>query len=129
MVRSQSSGAASGKANPQPSAAASAARSGLTSTSVTSVPGSRAQSQPVSAPTVPAPTTAIRSPAEAPESHRMLSAVSMFAASTARPAGSPRGSGTAIAAGAANRSWCGCSTKTSRPASSAGPSTTRPTAA
>ena len=42
----------------------------------------------------------------------------MLAASTARPAGTPFGSGTAMAAGAANRSWCGCSTKTSRPSSS-----------
>ena len=37
----------------------------------------------------PAPTTAIRSQATAPASQTMLSAVSMFAASTARPGGTP----------------------------------------
>ena len=51
-------------------------------------------------PTMPAPTIMMRSPAPAPESHSPLRAVSMFAASTARRAGTPSGSGRTIAAGA-----------------------------
>ena len=53
-------GAASGVAKLSPSAAASAARAGSMSTSVTSAPSIRAQRYPTSAPTTPAPTTAIR---------------------------------------------------------------------
>jgi len=62
MTRSQSSGAASGSAKPSPSFAARSRRAGAISTSVTSVPGRRAASRAASAPTVPAPTTAMRSP-------------------------------------------------------------------
>ena len=101
ITRSQSSGRRRvRRSEAQPSAAASAARSGFTSTSVTSAPGSRAQSQAASA-----PDHARRRPprsgrtASAPASQTTFSAVSMLAARTARPGGTPSGSGTAIAAG------------------------------
>ena len=56
---SQSGGAAAGAAKPAPSACAISARDATTSTTVTRVPGSRAQSRATSSPTTPPPTTAM----------------------------------------------------------------------
>ena len=61
-------------------------------------------------------------------SHMMLSAVSMFAASTARWSGTASGTGMHIAAGARNRSWCGCRTKTRRRSKGSGPASATPMA-
>ena len=54
---------------------------------------------PPAGPSTPAPTTAIRSAGPGAPSQMALSAVSMLAASTARSAGSPSGSGTIFSAG------------------------------
>ena len=83
-----------------PSVRASAARAGSMSMSVTSAPGIRPQRKATSAPTTPAPTTAMRSGrARARASQIALSAVSMLAASTARGGGMSSGTGTTASAG------------------------------
>jgi hypothetical protein len=125
---SQSPGALSGAAKATPSAFATAARLSTGSTSVTSAPGSRPQSAAMRQPTTPPPKMAMRSPGPAPESQSAFSAVSMLAASTARRGGTPSGTRVSAEAGATMRSWCGCRMKTVRPRSSAGPSSTTPTA-
>ena len=91
---SASAGACSGRANRAPRDSTIGRRLSSTSTAVTSAPGSRAASDATSSPTTPAPTTTMRSPGPAPLSHRALSAVSMLAASVARRAGTPSGTGT-----------------------------------
>ena len=68
-----------------------AARDGSMSTTVTDVPGSRAQSRATSSPSTPAPTTAMRPAGPGAASHVALSAVSMLAASAARSGGRPSG--------------------------------------
>ena len=62
-----SPGASSGWAKPTPSAAATAARPGSTSTSVTSTPGDPGEQPGHAHPTMPAPTTATRSPTSGPQ--------------------------------------------------------------
>ena len=84
-----------------------AARAGLMSTTVTCVPGILAHSRATSRPSTPAPTTAIRSAGPGAPSHTALSAVSMLAASTARSAGSPSGSGRIFSTARLNTVWCG----------------------
>ena len=91
ITRSASGRAAPGAAKPTPSARATAARAGFVSISSTSQPGMRPASQATRQPSAPAPTTAIRSPSRGSASHRPLIAVSRFAASTARSAGTSSG--------------------------------------
>jgi hypothetical protein len=88
-----------GAAKATPRARATAARAGSVSASVTSAPGSLARSQATKQPTTPPPTTWARSPGLAAASQTAFSAVSMFAASTARPGGTPSGSGITAARG------------------------------
>ena len=104
-------GARSGR----PRASAMAARAGLMSISSTRAPGTRAASHAVRQPTTPAPMTAMRPPTGGRASHRMLTAVSMLAASAARSVGTASGIGATASAGTTNRSWCGCRQKTRRP--------------
>ena len=80
-----------GAAKRTPSERAMALREGLVSTSSTSQPGICAAIHATRQPTVPAPTTAIRSPMCGRASHMPLIAVSTFAASTARCGGTPSG--------------------------------------
>ena len=80
-------------------------------------------------PTVPAPTTATRWPGRMVASHTPFSAVSMFAASTARRAGTSSGTTCTASAGTTKRVWCGYREKTMRPISAGGPCSTRPTLA
>ena len=100
---SASRGAAAGRAKRSPSASATARRDGSTSTSVTSAPGRRAASQPVSRPMTPPPTITILSAGPEPASQWALSAVSILAASTARRGGTVSGTGTRQARGATKR--------------------------
>ena len=58
-------------------------------------------------PTIPPPTTAIRSPTSGAASHRAFTAVSTVPASTARSAGTPSGTGVTALAGTTYRVWCG----------------------
>ena len=76
-----------GVAKPRRSARASSARAGSMSISVTVAPSTRAQRNPTSAPTTPAPTTAMRPDGPGAASQVALSAVSTLAASTARDSG------------------------------------------
>ena len=62
---------------------------GSTSTRVTSTPGIRARSRATQQPTMPAPTTATRSPSSGPASQSALTAVSTVPPSTARAAWHP----------------------------------------
>ena len=66
-------------------------------------------------PTMPAPTTATRSPTSGAASHRALTAVSTVPASTARSAGTPSGTTTTASAGTTYLVWWGWRQKTSRP--------------
>ena len=75
-TRSHPPAASSGRAKPAPSAAATSARDASTSTSVTSTAGNRASRRATQQPTIPAPTTATRSPTSGGASHRALTAVS-----------------------------------------------------
>src|SRR5215213_6398688 len=97
-MKSQSVGADAGLANFRPNDRASASRAGSMSMRVTSAPSICAQRNPASAPTTPAPTTAIRldGPGAPPQaaSQVALSAVSTLAASAARGSGTSAGNGT-----------------------------------
>src|SRR5919198_2695754 len=126
-TRSQPPAASSGSAKPAPSAAATSARAGSTSTSVTSTAGNRASRRATQQPTMPAPTTATRSPTRGPASHRALTAVSTVPASTARAGGTSSGTTVTAPAGTTYAVWCGYRQKTVRPRSSGGPSSTAPT--
>ena len=119
MTRSASLPAGGSTANARPSARAAVSRAGLTSTTVTAAAGACRQSQAASRPTTPAPITTIRSPGPGRASQTTFTAVSMLAASTARVAGTPSGTGVTAAAGMRYRSWCGCRQNTVRPASPA----------
>jgi hypothetical protein len=79
-------------------------------------------------PTIPAPTTAIRSPTSGAASHSAFTAVSTVPARTARVAGTSSGTGVTDVAGTTKRVWWGYRQNTVRPASSAGPCSTIPTA-
>ena len=83
--------ASSGSAKSTPSAAATSARPASTSTSVTRTAGNRLSRRATQQPTMPAPTTATRSPISGAASHRALTAVSTVPASTARAGGTPSG--------------------------------------
>ena len=74
---------------------------------VTSAPGTRAHRNPTSAPTTPAPTTAIGPDGIGSASQIAFSAVSMFAAITPREIGTSFGTGTAASAGTSKTVWCG----------------------
>ena len=126
-TRSRSPGAAEGAENPTPRAAATDAREGSTSTSVTVVPGMPASSRATQHPTMPAPTTATRSPRSGRASHSALTAVSTVPASTARRGGTPSGTTVTAVAGTTYDVWCGCRQNTVRPTRSAGPRSTTPT--
>ena len=126
-TRSRSPRAAWGRTWATPSAAATVARPGSTSTSSTSAPGIRAASHATRRPTAPPPTTAMRAPTAGAPSQRTFTAVSALAASAARPVGTSSGSGTTAVAGTTKRVWCGCRQKTRRPTRSGGPDATRPT--
>src|SRR5436853_7127194 len=78
-------------ANRTPSAHATSARFALTSTSSTSQPALRLAKYAARHPTVPAPMTTMRLPAAGSASHTTLTAVALFAARTARDAGTPSG--------------------------------------
>ena len=77
--------------NPTPSAAATSARPASMSTSVTCTPGTAASRRATQQPTMPAPTTAIRSPMSGAASHNAFTAVSTVPASTRGPGGRIRG--------------------------------------
>src|SRR3954447_25202143 len=126
-TRSHAPAACSGRAKPAPSAAATSARDGSTSTSVTSIPGNRASRRATQQPTIPAPTTATRSPTSGAASHRALTAVSTVPASTARAGGTSSGTTLTAPAGTTYAVWCGYRQKTVRPRSSGGPCSTAPT--
>src|SRR5919204_3342427 len=126
-TRSHPPGASSGPAKGAPSAAATSARDASTSTSVTSTAGNRASRRATQQPTIPAPTTATRSPTSAGASHRALTAVSTVPASTARAGGTSSGTTVTARAGTTYAVWCGYRQKTVRPRSSGGPSSTAPT--
>jgi hypothetical protein len=117
------------RTEPQPSASAAPARDGSRSHTARSRPGTHPSKAAASSPTTPAPTTSARSPTNGRASHRMFTAVSAFAASTARRSGTASGTGMHMEAGATKRSWWGCRQKTRRPSSPAGPASTTPTAA
>ena len=82
-----------GKAG-RPGPRRAAARLSSMSTAVTSRARQPRRQRGTSSPTTPAPTTTMRSPGPAPPSHSALSAVSILAASVARRAGTPSGTGT-----------------------------------
>ncbi|MDT4874907.1 hypothetical protein FQZ97_1102410 [compost metagenome] len=103
------------------------ARLASVSITCTSHPGSRAASHATSRPSVPPPTTAMRSPRRGAASHNALMAVSRLAASTARAAGTPLGKGTTAWAGTWYTVWCGYRQNTVRPSKPAGPASTTPT--
>ena len=126
-TRSAPGKAASGKAKLAPNAVARAARPGSVSINCTLQPGTRAASQATSRPSVPPPTTATRSPTRGAASQSALIAVSSMAASTARLAGTPGGSGSTASAGTWYKVWCGYRQNTVRPSNSAGPCSTWPT--
>ena len=94
---------------------------------MTSTAGKRASSRATQHPTIPAPTTATRSPTSGAASHNALTAVSTVPASTARDNGTPSGTTVTAPAGTTYAVWCGYRQKTVRPRSSAGPSSTAPT--
>ena len=96
-------------------------RAGSTSTSWTRTPGMRASSAATQQPTIPPPTTAIRSPTSGAASHRALTAVSTVPASTARAAGTASGTTVTAPAGTTYRVRCGARQNTVRPTSPAGP--------
>lgn len=75
------------------------ARRSSASTSCTRTAGNRASTAATEAPTIPAPTTAIRSPSRGAASHAAFTAVSTVPASTARGAGTPSGTGVTALAG------------------------------
>ena len=126
-TRSHPPAASSGRAKPAPSAAATSARDASTSTSVTSTAGKRASRRATQQPTIPAPTTATRSPISGAASHRALTAVSTVPASTARAGGTSSGTRVTAPAGTTYAVWCGNRQKTVRPRSSGGPCSTAPT--
>jgi hypothetical protein len=103
------------------------ARAGSASTSCTRAPGKVASTPATEQPTMPPPTTAIRSPIRGVASQRALTAVSTVPASTARAAGTPSGTTVTAVAGTTYRVWCGCRQNTVRPDSSGGPCSTTPT--
>ena len=105
----------SGRAKPTPSRAATSARVGSTSTSVTRHPGIPASRRATQQPTIPAPTTATRSPTRGAASQSALTAVSTVPASTARLAGTSSGTTTTDSTGTTYAVWCGCRQKTVRP--------------
>src|SRR4029077_5692116 len=98
-TRSHSPAASCGRAKEAPRAAATPARDGSTSTSVTSTAGNRASRRATQQPTIPAPTTATRSPTSGGASHRALTAVSTVPPSTARAGGTPSGTTVTAPAG------------------------------
>ena len=98
-TRSRAPAASSGGAKWTPSPAATSARAGCTSTSVTSAPGIRERRRATQQPTIPAPTTAIRSPTSGAASQAALMAVSTVPASTARAGGTSSGTTTTDRAG------------------------------
>src|SRR6185436_14244418 len=102
----------SGSANAAPRASATAARDGSTSTKVTSTAGNRASRRATQQPTIPAPTTATRSPTSGAASHNALTAVSTVPASTARDSGTPSGTTVTAPAGTTYAVWCGYRQKT-----------------
>ena len=111
-TRSQSAGAASRRGEGRRRGRPRSRRArGSMSTSVTSAPGSSAHSHAHQEPTTPPPTTAMRSAGPGAASHTALSAVSMLAASTARAAGTPVGSGAAASAGTIERGLMGMERK------------------
>src|SRR3954447_6589090 len=126
-TRSRPPAAAAGCAKPAPSARATSAREASTSTSVTSTPGKRASRRATQQPTIPAPTTATRSPTSGGASHNAFTAVSTVPASTARAGGTPSGTTVTAPAGTTYAVWCGYRQKTVRPRSSGGPCSTAPT--
>ena len=115
-ISSWSAGALAGRAKRAPNWVARRALAGSMSIRVTMAAGMRARSEAVSRPTIPAPTTRMRSPARGAASQAMLSAVSMLAARVARWVGTAAGTGMHMAAGALNAVWCGCRTKKRWPA-------------
>ena len=115
-----------GQGEVHPSAAATSARVGSTSTSVTGRRGSRVSSRARQQPTVPAPTTATRSPTSGAASQSALTAVSTMPASTARGTGTSSGTTVTADAGTTYAVWCGCRQNTVRPRRCAGPSSTTP---
>ena len=110
--------------------AATSARAGLTSTSSTSQPGHPAGQPATRQPTVPPPTTATRSPTCGRASHSPLTAVSRFAASTARRRRHViRHDVTRPAPARRSASDADTARRPCRPRSAAGPSSTPPTLA
>ena len=126
-TRSHPPAASSGCAKAAPSAAATSARERSTSTSVTSTAGNRASRRATQQPTIPAPTTATRSPISGGASHKALTAVSTVPASTARAGGTSSGTTVTAPAGTTYAVWWGYRQKTVRPRSSGGPCSTAPT--
>ena len=126
-TRSHPPAASSGCAKAAPSAAATSARERSTSTSVTSTAGNRASRRATQQPTIPAPTTATRSPISGAASHKALTAVSTVPASTARAGGTSSGTTVTAPAGTTYAVWWGYRQKTVRPRSSGGPCSTAPT--
>src|SRR5215218_5923004 len=126
-TRSHPPATASGRAKRAPSDAATEARDSTTSTSVTSTPGMRASRRATQHPTIPAPTTATRSPTSGGASQSALTAVSTVPASTARAGGTSSGTTVTAPAGTTYAVWCGYRQKTVRPRSSGGPCSTAPT--
>ena len=114
-TRSCSPGASSGRANSAPSAAATAARSGSTSTRVTSTPGIRASSR---ATQQPSGAGADDGDPVADERAGVPERVDrgLDDAGQDRPgAGTSSGTTVTAAAGTTYAVWCGCRQKTVRP--------------
>ena len=84
-------------------------------------PGMAASSRATQQPTMPAPTTAIRSPTSGAASQSALTAVSTVPASTARVRRAPVGYGRHRAGRHDVAVWCGYRQKTVRPSSAGGP--------
>ena len=87
------------------------ARVSSTSTSVTCVPGTPPTSRATQHPTMPAPTTVIRSPTSGPASHRALTAVCTVPARTARSGGTSSGTTVTASAGTTYAVWWGKETE------------------
>src|SRR5689334_1084863 len=103
MTRSQPSFASAGEANSTASPAATDAFVSSTSTSWTRAPGILATRAATQQPTIPAPTTAIRSPTSGAASQRAFTAVSTVPARTARAAGTSSGTGVTALTGTTYR--------------------------